>query len=706
MQHLQGEKGQVDGLLQLLRAKLEDVEEENFDLRASMALFETETRLESDKRERAMQIQVTALESELAFLSEKLQTVERVKQRATREVEALQQKQLVEAKRRDAERRLRATKRRKQVTAIPASQTSTATTPLSQQLQQQLSVSVADTGVQTELDLHEARESDSSRSSRAVLKASNARVVSRLLTGPSRDLLTLLHGALAAERAQDGAVNERHTSQKSSGRKNPHSNNSNSSSSSPTQFLQSSLGHSSSNESLQCSPTCATGGASAGLVFSQSVFSQVTTRPIAPQASSMPSTELLETTQALQKTAATDRAKELYDVMGKMLSGDVSVVALAPVFVKYFAAWKELERPVLCSVLRVLYAVMHHSADFQRFLLVASAPFGATVSLNAGYQSGAGSVEHPRIALSGLRFSSLGEYLSARAERVSVAQNDLLELSETESTTAHNELRHKLMGALCRVIEGNIKEAAVVMDSLRVLCVWADLAFAHYSALVPDFKPLLASKSIPCILMTAESDLTVKAQALSLLSQLLRVPEVFAEVKIESKQSLLFHRCAKMLSCNKSDLSMEKACNMRAFQHEIVKVFWTAVTSFPSEGIRFVLESTYGPYSDVDGHRSILYHLVQLLDQETFEARTSGDNGVVQELVSDRIRWGLTQDAFALLGLLSRYVDLQIELGGDGHVQSFLAVLSFLSNLTHEDVQMDSVVVSARALIALMTLSG
>uniref|UniRef100_M4BBD8 Uncharacterized protein n=1 Tax=Hyaloperonospora arabidopsidis (strain Emoy2) TaxID=559515 RepID=M4BBD8_HYAAE len=706
LQQMQCEHGEVAGMLQILRAKLADAEEENFDLRASMALFETETRLESDKKERAMQSQVKAIESQLAFVSEKLQTAERVKLRTMKEVEELQQKQLVETKRRDAERRLLATKRRRQETK-PATSQSTTTTPLSQQQQVpavKTGVAAVDTGIQTEIEVPEAEETSGSWRRRKQLKGLNAKLVSCLLTGPSRDLLTLLHGALVGERPGDEVGDERRTSQTLSPGCSHHLNNS------PllTQFLPSLSGNSSLNESIQYSSNgAAGGGATAGVVYSQSVFSQVTTRSLAPHASSMLSTELMDTTKAVQETVvATDRAKELVDVMGKMLKGDVSAVALAPVFIKYFTAHKDIAWPLMCSVLGVMYAVMHHCAHFQRFLLTASVPFDATVSLHTGDQRLTGSTEHPRIVLSGLRVSLLGEYLSARSERVSMLQKESSELSETDTTCERKELRSKLMSALCRMIKSNMKESAVVKDGLRVLCFWADLGFGHCPALAPDFKPLFASNSIPRILMTAEGSVTVKAQALRLLSQLLRVPEMFAEVKIDSTKSLLFHRCAKMLSCNKEDLAIDKASDMRAFQHEIVKIFWSMITSFPSEGIRFVLESTHGLASDLDGYRSILYYLAQLLDQETFEARTRGDSGVMQELVRDRIRWDLIRNAFELLALLSRYVDLRTELGGDDQVQSFLAVLHFLSNLTHDDVQKDSIVASARFIALTTTLSG
>lgn len=116
--------------------------------------------------------------------------------------------------------------------------------------------------------------------------------------------------------------------------------------------------------------------------------------------------------------------------------------------------------------------------------------------------------------------------------------------------------------------------------------------------------------------------------------------------------------------------------------------------------------------SDSDGYRSVIYYLVQLLHQETFDLRTSnsgGDYCVARQLQNDPFRLDLIQDAFALLGLLSRYVDIPSELNGDDQVQTFLAVLCFLSNLTQDDgsgVRNDSIVATARALVSMMNLPG
>ncbi|KAG3198660.1 hypothetical protein PC128_g5883 [Phytophthora cactorum] len=531
LQRLQHEKSEADGMLRILTSKLREAEDDNFDLRASMSLFEAETKYESDKKEREMQKRQAALESKLAFMSEKLQNAERVKLRAIKEVEELQQKHTIETKRRDAERRLMATRRRKHESFLAASQSMRMSQQLSQHSQQVIRpppVPVVETAVQTDLNLGgEKGEGDSGglKEENAKLLGENAQLI------PDDDRTQPLQGC--------------------------HS-------STPSQFVQGSSSNSL-NDSMQQSAS--------GVPFSQSVFSQLAGRASAQAHASILS--VARENNATQNALATERARELYDVIGKMLAGDVSAVALAPVLVKYLAAPADLEWTVTCSVLRVMYSVMHHSLHFQHFLLVASSRSDDSSSSVARPQQNSNSIEHPRIALSGLRFTSLDDYLSARSDYESVVQSDLLQLSTAEE---QRQLRLKLMSALCRVIKNNLKEPAVVKDGLCVLGFWVDLGLTHRPALTPDFKTLV----------------------------LLRVREVFTEVETESKKSFLFNRCAKMLT-NEGDFSVEEAKNLRPLQHQIVKLLLSIATSFPAEGIRFVLESTHGLPGDADGYRIHLH---------------------------------------------------------------------------------------------------
>ncbi|KAG2923839.1 hypothetical protein PC114_g4665 [Phytophthora cactorum] len=531
LQRLQHEKSEADGMLRILTSKLREAEDDNFDLRASMSLFEAETKYESDKKEREMQKRQAALESKLAFMSEKLQNAERVKLRAIKEVEELQQKHTIETKRRDAERRLMATRRRKHESFLAASQSMRMSQQLSQHSQQVIRpppVPVVETAVQTDLNLGgEKGEGDSGglKEENAKLLGENAQLI------PDDDRTQPLQGC--------------------------HS-------STPSQFVQGSSSNSL-NDSMQQSAS--------GVPFSQSVFSQLAGRASAQAHASILS--VARENNATQNALATERARELYDVIGKMLAGDVSAVALAPVLVKYLAAPADLEWTVTCSVLRVMYSVMHHSLHFQHFLLVASSRSDDSSSSVARPQQNSNSIEHPRIALSGLRFTSLDDYLSARSDYESVVQSDLLQLSTAEE---QRQLRLKLMSALCRVIKNNLKEPAIVKDGLCVLGFWVDLGLTHRPALTPDFKTLV----------------------------LLRVREVFTEVETESKKSFLFNRCAKMLT-NEGDFSVEEAKNLRPLQHQIVKLLLSIATSFPAEGIRFVLESTHGLPGDADGYRIHLH---------------------------------------------------------------------------------------------------
>lgn len=678
LQRLEREKGEADGMLRILASKLQEAEEDNFDLQSSMSLYETEIKYESDKKESEMQKRLTALESNLAFMSEKLQNAERVKLRAVKEMEQLQQKHIIEAKRRDAERRLMATKRRKQESLQAASQYTRISQDQSQSAQQVTRSSLvprAEAGVQTELKFG----GEKCNVGNYVLREENATLISRLFTGTSRDLLTLLIGT-GAEKA--GVITEANPDDDQ--KQPPHECQS----FSPSQFVYDSSSNSL-NDSLQHS-VC-------GVSFPQSVFSQLAGKASAQAHASISSATIK--TNATQNASALNRAQELYDVMGKMLMGDASAVALAPVFIHYLAA--ETPLAVICSVLRVMYSVMHNSAHFKHFLLMTSS-FSDDSPPIAELQRSFSSMEHPRI--SGLRYTSIDDLLAAQVDNGSVVQSNLMQYSTAEAASEQRQLRLELMSTLCRIVKNSLKDPAVVKSGLCVLCFWLDLGLAHRA---PEFKHLLSSNIITPILVAPNSLFTLKALAIRLFSQLLRAPEVIIEVKAEAKNSLLFHQCAKMLSHTGSGISLDEVKNLRILQHHIVKLLLYIITSFPAEGICFVLESTHGPPNDTHEYRSIIYNLIQLLDCETFDARSTSST---RELVSDQDRMKLIEDSFALLGLLFRYVDVRSELGGDDQVHKFLGILYFSSALTNdngdEDRRNDSIVASARALLAMMNFTA
>ncbi|OWZ21011.1 hypothetical protein PHMEG_0004504 [Phytophthora megakarya] len=671
MLRLQQEKGEADGLLKILTSKLHEMEEANFDLHSCMSLFEAETRRESELKVLEMQKRLTALESKLSFVTKDLQNAERGKLRALKEVEDLQ-KDKVESKRRDAQRRLLATKRRKHESFVASQAMSQ-----SQLMVKPPPVPVVETAVQTELKL-EGND----------LKQENARLVAYLLTGISRDLLILLNGTVAVETGDNSKLNSEDNRTQPIQRYQ---------SSTPTQFVQGSSENSFS-DSMQPSPR--------SVPFSQSVFSQFAGKTSAQVHASMKS--VARETDGDQSVLASERARELYDVLGNMLAGDVSAVALTPVLLKYLAA-KDLEGTVICSVLRVMYSVMHHSAHFQHFLLVEPSRSDESSFSGTGLQRNTNSVEHPRITLPGLHFTTLDDYLSAQSDYASVLQNDLLQLPTPDPSSEQRQLRLKLLSALCRVMKNNLKESTVVSDSLCVLYFWVDLGLTHRPMLTPDFKPLLSSSVITAIVLDPKGLPVVKALALKLLSQLLRIPGVFSDVESETKKSFLFNRCAKML-VEEGSISRDETNNLRILQHEIVKLMLSIIASFPSDGIRFVLESTHGFSNNSDGYRSIIYYLAQLLHRETFDERTAGvgrECCVTRELLDDQFRMDLIQDSFSLLGLLSRYVDLRNELGGDDQVHTFLAVLYFLDNLTQEDGSCwrnNSIAAPASTLVAMLNL--
>lgn len=153
---LERAKGEAEGLVQILREKLREAEEENWNVQATVATAIAEIEFLSKKKEQDMSKQVASLESTLSFVTQQLKTAERVKLHALREVDEMKQKQTLEQKRLEAEKRLLATKKRKHESiVIAASQTmrmAVSRQPVFQvsQASQPQPVATSTTAVQTE----------------------------------------------------------------------------------------------------------------------------------------------------------------------------------------------------------------------------------------------------------------------------------------------------------------------------------------------------------------------------------------------------------------------------------------------------------------------------------------------------------------------------------------------------------------------------
>ncbi|TYZ65831.1 hypothetical protein PybrP1_001558 [[Pythium] brassicae (nom. inval.)] len=684
------EKGEADGMAQILHARLAEAEEEIFELRADAVATRAEAEFAGREQAETLRQQLAGAESRLGFLTDQLRTAERVKLRAVRELDEFKERQLVETKRLEAERRRLASARRNQESVLLAA---------SQRLQSQAS----------QLSLSQAAAAAAAASpTRAAVTATspatiptespkdappgyaqeNAELLTKLLNTSARDLLTLFNGGASAAPPT------------------------------PTNG----------SAAVAAALRDAGGGDSqAAAAFSQSVFSQLAGQAHA-QAQASRLTFAIETSQS-QVALASERARELYDTLARMLRGAASVLALAPAFVKYLAAPRDLDAAVLSSVMRVMYIVMHHSERFQRFLLVSGSSSSSSSSSSASdastanggaepVASSAALLEHPRVSLPGLKFASLDEYLAATAEP-ELADD---EPASAESATELKQQRARLLSALCRVVRNNAHQPAVVEDGLCVLSFWVDLGAAA-PATQPDFKPLLSGHVIQDILLAPKSPPRVKRQALSLLAQLLQFPDMFPEVAASAKKSLLFNRCAQMLvtgaprgaggtggsaisACDATN-DVAAARDMRALQLQVVHVLLAIVTCFPSTGVRFVLDATRGLADDADGHRSAVFYLAQLLHHETFplrvaacvhSARASSDD--------DGLRDQLVRDAFTLLSLLVRYVDLSTELDGAEHEHAFLSVLRLLGAGHFDADGNDSVSKTAAALAALFSSSS
>jgi hypothetical protein len=658
-------------MVQILQGKLSEAEEDNFDLRANMATIEAEIKYESDKLNSAKTKQIASLESSVSFLSERFKNSERDKVRALRALQELQEKQLVEQKRLDAEKRLLATKKRKHESAVmAASQRMSQAAPVAATpatVSPPAKASGSSVAVEVQTDPLGPRER---------LTAENAELLATLMATASRDLLILFKGSSELDEELESEPIEKESADPAR-RADSHSSSLHASDSRGSQLLSDSG-------------------------VSQSVFSQIAGHAHAQVQASLRS--FAQEVNMTQAAYVNERARDLHDALASMIQGDATALAVAPVLVKYLTAPSDLETDVLCSVLRLLYIVIVHSECFQEFLLLApSGGPGHPVSTSST------GMDHPRISFPGLRFTSMDDYLASKKDDLRLASRDWL-ASQTEETQLAEriQMRAKLLSALCRVIQNNTIEPRVVDAGLSVLSLWVDLGVIHRTPHA-DFKTLVTSNVLQEIVL-APKGVTVphKARALQIVQELVHFRETFPEVESSARRTLFFNRCARLLGGTVPTVSsMPRAAleaarrDLWSLQHATIGVFMTIVVTYPSTGIRFVLESTHGQTNEDDHDHSVIYYLTQLLHNETFDARTLGLDAL-DELLENGQRLRLVQDAFTLLSLLARYVDLSRELGKPHDEDAFMSVLYLLSSAKFDVVQNNTISKTAAALITLV----
>ncbi|GLE00902.1 hypothetical protein PINS_up009699 [Pythium insidiosum] len=521
-------------MVQILRSKLAEAEETNFNLLANMATMEAEIRFESRKNEEAMKRQVASLESKLSFLNEQVKNAERTKLHALRELE---EKNMVEQKRLEAEKRLLATKKRKHESALLAASQSlmsqmsqlertagvngggahsaavwsqaTSTAAPIMASSSTASVSVVSDGVQTD---------PPSERDRTVQE--NLKLLGRLFDSVGKDLLVLFKGSSEAATVET-----------------------------PVE-LQDADGAADAGVEIRASQIGGASESSATVAFSQSVFSQIAGHAQAQAHASLVS--FAKEATLTQTAYASERARDLHDALAEMIHGESTAMALTPVLIRYLAAPTDLDAVVLSSVLRVLYFVMLYSEPVQQFLLLSSSPSTTSSSEDHTSNGAKSSMRHPRITIfagdsemsdasSGampLRYASLSEYIASRKQdpaRVDSATSSPEQLSE------RMQLRAKLMSALCRVIRNNLNDAAIVEHGLCALELWVDICAAARASHSPEFRSLVTGNVIQDVVLAPKGvALALKVKTLSLLAQLVPFRDAFAEIEASARRTLLF----------------------------------------------------------------------------------------------------------------------------------------------------------------------
>jgi hypothetical protein len=696
-----------------------------------MLTIEAEIKYESEKNEVEMKKKLASLESQLCFMTDQMKHAEKSKSRALKEVEELKQKQFLEQKRLNAEKRLLETKKRRHESVmIAASQAMMSSQPsinLSQPgrpprpvtppplpASYQKNSNSSNTSVQMDILQDDEQESNQ-------IVRENQKLLTALMSSISRDLLKLLMcGKSSPEDAE---------TQQKIGELLTHSLVS---SSSPNQQQQQQQITTDSTNSH--SPKDTTVG------LSQSVFSQIASQAqVQVEASKLHVAMEVNFSQAL---FATERAQDLYDAIGRMLRGENTSLCLVSEFIKYLIAPTDLESDVLTSVISVLFFVIKNNPRFQHYL---TAP---VVTVHSDSTSGASSSNScstpsadmrsfPRnTRISGLekdmQVHSLQEFQSRQKNTSSWSSSTITTLSKESS---HE--RSKLLSALCRVIRNHATSSEQLVEKgLDVLSLWVELLSNNQKItdsgikMEEDLKQLLNGNVLQEILLSPKLNRLVlaKCKALNLFIQLIHVPVLFPLIETSVNKNLLLNRCARMLSV----FDIPNSNLIKQLQSQVIRLFFCLITTFPSIGIRFVLEKTRAPQGkDLDYHhheqsssssssssstgiattttttktatktatttttsssssilpeRSIIYHLVMLLDQETFDARTNGLQSIQeQELLNDSLRMQLIKEAFVLLSVLIRYVDnIKAELDGPEQEQILVSILVFIEKINEK----------------------
>ncbi|KAL0587437.1 hypothetical protein ABG067_003056 [Albugo candida] len=635
LEQLQHKNFELDGLVQIIKSKLAQVEEENFELCANIATVEAEKQYEIKKSQDILRKENHRLTSELEFLKNQYQHTQREKKPSTCERSAFR-KERIEKQRLDAEKkRAEAQKRKHDSSFASSSQTpgsdvdrnyvwvaKTSQQPVSaiNSLHRSGMKNIVATEIQANpADLESIDE---------IIMQENMELITAFMTLFSTDLLALFDIPHVELDACPG--------------KNEHTS------------------------SLVPEDS------------SRSVFTQVTEHAKAKFKSWV--TEHSNQTFSMQANVLRNCAKHFYEVLGMMMmKGELSSsVALLPVFIRYFDSRVDIDPHVLSSAFRLLCLVILKSKIFQNFLAEDN------------------NVDYSQIDEDKLRQSNTGirDAVDDRAEMIQKDAYDPLVESfsrlrrdpyiyptDTKNGVSHEE-RAQLMEAICRVIKIHSTSVQVVDQGLRCLSSWVHCVHEMKAAPMSDYKRLLHSHILQDIILGPKSFPRSRAQALELLADLITIKSLFPnEFEQSAQQNLFFNRCANLLRipsergapCAQTAIEILGGSDSKVFQG-VISLFLRLVLHHPVSGIRFVLLYTRG--DDRAEESSSFFTLVlQFMKYYITLLEDAAETSNFEWTKSNTI---MVEDAFQLLNIMIPHIQFDEELSIGNHEYDFFICLRFL----------------------------
>lgn len=201
-----------------------------------------------------------------------------------------------------------------------------------------------------------------------------------------------------------------------------------------------------------------------------------------------------------------------------------------------------------------------------------------------------------------------------------------------------------IFSALCTFVKTRVESRIIVSYGLKVILYWLyGVPIERYV----EFQKLIQDRVIQDVLLSPKTNMNNQRSSIRVLIRIVECKEIFQQMKSQSKSTFLFNRIVRLLSNHAPTIDEE----LILLQCDIITLLSRIIHTYSIDGIQFLLENTHGHRNEVNGDKSILFHLITLLDHYTLTARLSNtriENKQVEHLV---------QETFLLFHLLMHYVE-------------------------------------------------